>query len=74
VDEDGAGDCGGVAALDAPDAPSVLPSDLGAFAAPSDGPVSFASAVLLAGFGDAYESEYQPPPFKMKLVPRLISR
>jgi hypothetical protein len=41
----------------------------GAAAVESDFSLSFE-----ASLGEAYRSEYQPPPFRMKLVPRLMRR
>lgn len=37
-------------------------------------PADPSSAFLAAGFGEAYKSEYQPPPLRMKFVPPLIKR
>jgi hypothetical protein len=48
-------------------APALVESVLPAPAAPS-------SAFLAAAFGEAYKSEYQPPPLRMKFVPPLIKR
>jgi hypothetical protein len=47
-----------VLAASVPDAAGALPS----------------SAFLAGALGEAYRSEYQPPPFRMKLVPALIRR
>jgi hypothetical protein len=41
---------------------------------PSDEVVPFESLFLPAPLGEAYRSEYQPPPLRMKFVPPLISR
>lgn len=32
------------------------------------------SAFLVGGLGEAYKSEYQPPPLRMKFVPPLMRR
>jgi hypothetical protein len=45
-----------------------------AFGAASDLLSPFAPPFLAAPFCEEYRSEYQPPPFRMKFVPPLISR